>query len=310
MTLNEAMDTYRDMRWGDLKQGTRRAYDGMWERHIKGELGAKNVKELDRKALLCYARKLECGGVTRRTATRCVALTKSVLRCVQDELGVDVAETTWTMRLGRGSAVRKVERFSDAEVAAIMRYCTGSPSATTIGVLLALTTGLRIGELCALRWGDIDVASRTLTVARTLERVGNERGNRRTEIVVNAPKTASGRREVPIMEGVMKLLVMMRWSRQRNYYVASGTAKWREPRSMTNGYYRVLEAVGVRRLKFHALRHTFASMMISKGADAKTVAAILGHSTVGGDTECLLPPYGVRQEPGGGKYLRRNVKRN
>ena len=139
-------------------------------------------------------------------------------------------------------------------------------------------SGLRIGELCALTWEDVDFENGVVRVEKTLQRVPMRSENNKTSVVITSPKSKTSVREIPIPAFVMDILKRSRHS--DNCYILSGTNRPVEPRTMQNRFKAVLKECGIRSANFHLLRHTYATVCIESGFDAKTVSELLGHSNV------------------------------
>jgi integrase len=151
----------------------------------------------------------------------------------------------------------------------------------TFGILLALYTGIRIGELCALKWEDIDLKSKTLTINKTLIRIQNhldEDSLSKTRIIITSPKSNDSIREIPLPDFIVE--VAKQTFTKPSDYVLSGSTNYIEPRNMQYYFQKVLIQSGTRSVNFHALRHTFATRCIESNFDVKTLSEILGHSNV------------------------------
>ncbi|MGN0962873.1 MAG: site-specific integrase, partial [Clostridia bacterium] len=153
------------------------------------------------------------------------------------------------------------------------------PNKEALGIYLCLYTGLRVGELCGLRWEDIDLENAILYVRRTVQRIVSNDSDKKTKIAIGPPKSFSSLREIPIPYHVLSLL---RQSDQGagNTYFLSNTTHCFEPRRMQRAFYRFLEKAGLSRRGFHCTRHTFATRWIEIGADIKTLSEILGHNSI------------------------------
>ncbi|HBN57504.1 MAG TPA: hypothetical protein DD414_12095 [Lachnospiraceae bacterium] len=178
--------------------------------------------------------------------------------------------------------VRRTEILTDAEKERLVRYAAAHPTLTNLGILIFLYEGVRLGELCALRWKDVDLANRLLYVRQSLQRIQVSEGD------ADAPKTMlyfgptknGQNRAVPIHPFLFPLLEEERKRHHSGDFVLSGTAKPAEPRTFTNRFHRSVEACGLRKIHVHLLRHTFASSCIEAGVDIKALSEILGHRTV------------------------------
>lgn len=152
------------------------------------------------------------------------------------------------------------------------------------GVYLCLYTGLRIGELCALQWNDIDCENSTLYVNHTVLRVKdtNPNAEHKTRVLINSPKTPSSERVIPLAATLNSQLKELRniEAALGNAYVLTGSSKFIEPRNFYEKYKRYLHACELDSFNFHALRHTFATRCIEIGIDPKALSEILGHASV------------------------------
>lgn len=158
---------------------------------------------------------------------------------------------------------------------------------TCLGILLVRYTGIRIGELCALQWKDIDLEKGILTVRKNLQRVRiYEKGDScekentgKTRLSFQLPKTSNSVRKIPLADGLLKIL--RTYARAPEEYVVTGKrAKWAEVRTVQYRFASILKKCGLQPFHFHLLRHSFASECIYKGCDLKSLSEILGHSSV------------------------------
>ena len=145
-----------------------------------------------------------------------------------------------------------------------------------LAVLLSLLMGLRLGELCALKWSDIDFENKILSVARTVQRLPVEGQKTRTALVESVPKSACSHREIPLPDSVIALFEPFQDGRE---YIFGGD-KPLEPRTLQYRYKKLLNAAGVEDKNFHILRHTFATNCVEGGMDVKSLSEILGHADV------------------------------
>lgn len=149
-----------------------------------------------------------------------------------------------------------------------------------IGILLCLYTGLRIGELCGLKWEQIDLEQKIIRIEKTLIRVKNDNKNvkNKTIVILDEPKSTSSIRSIPIPNFLIPKLEKLK--KDGFCFFLTGTENFIEPRSYTNHYKRIMKSIDISEYNFHALRHTFATRCIESGCDPKTLSEILGHSNV------------------------------
>lgn len=140
---------------------------------------------------------------------------------------------------------------------------------------------MRIGEICALKWEDIDTENGIISVKKTIQRVYMIEGEERyTELILDSPKTKNSIRDIPMTRDLLKLLKPLKRIVNNNYFVLTNEAKPTEPRTYRNYYKQFMQEIGVPILKFHGLRHSFATRCIESKCDYKTVSVILGHSNI------------------------------
>ena len=169
-----------------------------------------------------------------------------------------------------------VDILSHAEQEKLCKHIKSHPDNYNIGIYIALNTGIRIGELCALTWGDIDLEKKTLRVTKTAQRIAVDEEERKTAVRLTSPKTESSVREIPLPEYLADFLKP--FAGDRDSYVLSGTSRIVEPRVMTFSFKRTLKEANVPSVKFHSLRHCFATNCLQAGFDIKTLSEILGHA--------------------------------
>ncbi len=147
------------------------------------------------------------------------------------------------------------------------------------GIFLCLYTGLRIGELCALKWENIDLKNNIIRIEKTLIRVKNydQKAKQKTIVILDEPKSVSSIRNIPIPNFIIPILKKLQ--KEDNCFFLTGKTKFMEPRSYTNHYKTIMNSINLN-YNFHALRHTFATRCIENGCDPKTLSEILGHSDV------------------------------
>ena len=145
-----------------------------------------------------------------------------------------------------------------------------------MAVLLCLFTGLRLGEVCALKWTDIDFENKLLTINRTVQRLYTDGYRTKTTLMETAPKSEYSKREIPLSNAALGLLI--NFKHDKNYVFGSNRPV--EPRTMQNHFKKILTEAELSDKNFHILRHTFSTNCIEGGADVKSLSEMLGHSNV------------------------------
>lgn len=163
---------------------------------------------------------------------------------------------------------------------------------TSFGIYLCLYTGLRIGELCALKWKDIDLNNKKLVVKKTLIRIKNLdlKENKKTIVVLNEPKSLSSIREIPIPNFLVSMMIKLSENITEETFLISGSERFVELKTYFNRYKKIIKNLDLEFYNFHALRHTFATRCIENGCDPKTLSELLGHSSVNITLERYVHP--------------------
>lgn len=177
---------------------------------------------------------------------------------------------------------REVEIFSIKEQRCLEACALQSQDQRALGIILCLYTGIRLGELCALTWGDIDWESGFMSITKTVSRVKTfKQDSKKTELIVGTPKSRNSMRKIPVPEFLLKLVKQRNlWEENEDAFVLSGKETPIDPRIFQKLYKKLLEEANLRDRKFHAIRHTFATRGLELGVDIKTISEILGHSNV------------------------------
>ena len=171
---------------------------------------------------------------------------------------------------------RETVIFTPAEQKQLLSTITNEHTTTGCGVMLTMYTGMRIGEVCALKWADIDFDLKVLHITKTVQRIPIYGQESKTAVKVTAPKSDTSVRDIPLPDFIINMLNEYRG--KENEYILSGTEKFVEPRTLENRYKALLKKANVPSLKYHAIRHTFATVALQQNFDVKTLSEILGHS--------------------------------
>ena len=142
---------------------------------------------------------------------------------------------------------------------------------------LELVSGLRKGELVALQWSDLDIENKTISVSK--QYIKNPNG----ELTLSRPKTETSVRKVSIPQEAVDLLVAEHNKHPDNPYMFPSpvTGEMYYPDSIVNLHKKILKDAGLPHIRFHDLRHTFATLALQNGVDVKTVSSMLGHYDAG-----------------------------
>lgn len=175
---------------------------------------------------------------------------------------------------------KEVSALSIEEYRKLENFLMTDTDEGKLGLYLCLYTGLRIGELCALRWGDVDLKKRTLSITSTIQRIKRKESysNKKTMLWISTPKSYSSIRVIPLPPRLIELLQV--FYRSDNCFLLSGTNSPVEPRTMQYRFGKYARQLGLSYTNTHVLRHTFATRCVEVGFDPKTLSEVLGHSRV------------------------------
>ena len=176
---------------------------------------------------------------------------------------------------------QELEVLSRSSQKQIMEYVQSHFTFMNLGIYICLCAGLRIGEVCALVWDDIDVESGVINVSKTIQRIYViEGGEKHTEVIIDTPKSKNSIREIPIARDLLKMIKPLKKVMNGSFYVLTNSAQPTEPRTYRNYYKSLMKELDMPKLKFHGLRHSFATRCIESHCDYKTVSVLLGHSNI------------------------------
>lgn len=281
MTFGALSETWLSSRHTNVKESTYIKYRNLLNKYIIPQLGAIMAVQITVDTLNEYYNWLlsEGGekkqGLSPKTISDVFSVVRSVLRYARlQKIPVSCTGTEISIR----ALHRELCILSTDEQAQLVEYLAARPSERNLGILLCLYTGIRLGEVCALRWEDISEREKTIYVHQTMQRLQlAEKGKKKTAVVVTPPKSQCSIRLIPIPPALQPVLDQLR---TESGYVLTGTEAYVEPRTMENHFKRVLKQAGLSDVNFHCLRHTFATRCVEVGFDIKTLSEILGHANI------------------------------
>lgn len=298
---------------GQVKESTYIKYWNLVSSYIMPELGGMAWNSINRETIELFCQKmLSSGGkkgegLSSKTVADILSVISSIFRYASyhgypmmfDLSAIPIKKETKKMRI-----------LSRKEQETLCRFLRSKPNDKDLGLLICLFAGLRLGEICALRWEDISFSEQTIHVRGTMQRIQNgehcyrseksranegsakmraskgfaktqasEESGQKTKIIITEPKSSDSIRVIPIPRELMKLLWVC--GKGKKGFVLTGREDtFVGPRSMERYFERILQKAGIEKVNFHALRHTFATRCVEMGFDVKSLSEILGHSNV------------------------------
>lgn len=269
----------------NIKESTYARYHQIVYTHLIPDIGSLKIERMTTKLIENYLAKLiesgridGTGGLSSKTTSDILAIIKASveyaeynnypLHCKLDK--VCIKQHKEEMRV-----------LSLEEQQKLTLVLLDDTDLIKFGVLLSLYTGIRIGELCALKWGNLCIAEGVLSVKETMQRIKDTSNHSisKTKIVITEPKSKCSVRDIPLPEFLISIAKGFQ-SNNSSYVLTGEKNRYVEPRTMQNRFKSLLRESQISDANYHALRHTFATRCIEVGFELKTLSEILGHSNV------------------------------
>ena len=253
-----------------VKSSTYQKYQCIIKNHIDTHLiGGLTIRFLSTSSYSSFTKsKLDSGKLSAKTVNDILVVIGLALSYAEEVYGIKKP------KLQRVKETKKEMRvLSIKEQEKLERYLFNEMNIYKFGVLLSLYTGMRIGELCALQWADIQ--SDCIVISKTLHRIQKDQ---HTIVEITEPKTKTSFRSIPIHSFLQPIIQLFRQS--DGFVLVNRNGKPVEPRLMQQSFKKMIEDCGLPKTNFHALRHTFSTRCIESGFDVKTLSEILGHADV------------------------------
>ena len=258
-----------------IKESTYANYMMKLNKHILPVFGNYSCAEIKSRHISAFVDVKQKDGLSSRYISDIIIIIKAVFKYAYREYNIRISAADISIPK---SAKAEVRLLSDSERCTLEKYIAARPDKTALGIAISLYTGLRIGELCALQWGDIDLDKRILTVRKTIQRIQSSGGNKRTKLTITEPKSDKSKREIPI-PSILIDLIKSHMSASDDY-VLTGKTRPIEPRTLQYRFAGILNNADLPSVHFHSLRHAFATRAVSLGFDIKTLSELLGHSSI------------------------------
>ena len=275
--ISQIADLWKEEKRQFVKKSTFAAYSLIVETHLQPAFG--NLTAVTEKDVQDFVLQKLNGGLSQKTIKDMLIVLRMILKfgakknyCVYAP--IDVIFPTDRER-------QELEVLSIANQKKIMRFVEDNFTFRNLGIFICLSTGIRIGEICALTWDDIDADNGVIHIRKTIQRIYvKENGIKKTELLIDTPKTATSMRDIPMIKDLYEILKPLKKVVNNDYFVLTNEATPTEPRTYRNYYKKLLDKLGIPPIKFHGLRHSFATRCIESKCDYKTVSVILGHSNI------------------------------
>lgn len=283
ITFNEIADEWMDTVMVYLKESSIAKYRNIIKKHLIPVFGDLLISDITRQEILAFALSLSQAnnnngrGLSPSSAAAVVSLLKRILRYAAE---IKSMKTASFMGITIKQPQKKIRVFTKEEHKSLVSDIKEHPTQVGYGILLSLYAGLRIGEICALKWKNIDIRDKYIHVEYTMQRIQLPEGNHpRTKIIITRPKSSCSIRYIPIPGELAELLFEKRKS-PNTYFLTGDEKKYMEPRTLENHFDALMKKHNINDATMHTCRHSFATRCVELGFDIKTLSEILGHANV------------------------------
>lgn len=275
--ISDYCDEWLQSKKFSLKDSTYIKYETILRRHIKPTFGMYTIETLKSTYIDKFIEELiSTENLSPKTVKDILIVLRSILKYASK---LNPNQPIYIDFSYPKCSKKQMRVLTQEEQVEFVEYLTNNLDPCTFGILLSMSTGLRIGEICALKWNCISLEESTLYVCQTMQRLHQiEDANNRTRIVITSPKSETSKRLIPLPESIYIICKKM-VPEDRDTYVLTGTAKYMEPRTLQYRLKKYADDCNIDNLHFHALRHTFATRCVEVGFEIKSLSEILGHAT-------------------------------
>ncbi|MCH5342479.1 MAG: site-specific integrase [Acetatifactor sp.] len=279
-TFDDLFNEWKTEVRSTIKESSFCFYETMLEQHLRPYFGIWRIDQLTAEVaqnFICL--KLE-QNLSPTYIRSIITLFQNILKSAQSKYQYAIQVPTFHLPK---TPKKMPEIFTAREWKHLEMYLKTQNSEFAFGILICMYTGMRIGELSGLRWEDYDPINVQFKIRRTVYRLKNTAyapncGMPKTILCIGSPKTATSVRDIPLPFGLLNEI--QKHQKSPKTFVLTGTEQCMEPRNIQKKYKKLLAQSGLRYLNFHSLRHSFATLSIQNGSDYRTVAELLGHSSV------------------------------
>ena len=265
-----------------VKVSTINTYERIAEKHLLNKIGNIRVCDVSVEMLNNLIKEKLSSALSPRTVMNIVYVMKAIFKYAEKIYGTkNPAAFVIVPKVDKS----EIDVLSKDEIRKLMDYCIKNETKYTFAVKFCLSTGLRIGELCAIRYSDIDLEKGVLTINKAVQRIKNidHDISSKTKVIISSPKTATSKRELPLSKELIEAIKEYAYSNDIDgdmFLFSANKVKPIDVRSMQKNFAVILEKAGLRKVKFHILRHTFATAWVDAGFNIKALSELLGHSNI------------------------------
>lgn len=277
ITLQKIIDSWLLYKKCKIKESTYYRYQYIIRKYILPNFGEKKAIYLEDYDFNLFINKL-IETLSPKTTKDIIVVLKSILKYAERKYNFDFKLDLVSLPKYEPE---EIEILSKKDKKQLEEMCYKNATFRNIGILVCLNTGIRIGEICALTWKNINLEKDTLVIDKTMQRIYKDKNN--TIVLIDTPKSKKSIREIPISKKMHSILREIKTRSKINgneFFLTGEDDKFIEPRRYQYMFKKCLKECNIQDYHFHALRHTFATNCIEIGMDVKSLSEILGHASV------------------------------
>lgn len=254
-----------------IKKSTLQKYTCVVQTHIKNSSISKiSIKNINTQSIVRFSEQLLNDGLSAKTVNDVLLVVNQILKYSNEKYGEPNIKIQYVKE-----AKKEMRVLSLLEQNKLEFYLKEKSDIYSLAVFISLYSGLRIGELCALKWGDVQ--NQTICVNKTMIRLKDD--NNKSSVMICEPKTENSNRTIPIPAFLNEIMEQHRKTND-DYVISTDKLDFVEPRLMQLKFKKITDICNLEQVTFHTLRHTFATRCVECGFDIKTLSEVLGHSDV------------------------------
>lgn len=273
LTVQEVFNSWIETKTKKVKLSTISNYYNILNKHFLSVFSKRFIDYIDEEEISDFIQQLQLSTKTRYDIATAI---NSMCKFAYEEQLTNKYHHIDRVKVD----TEEIEIFTEQEIERLESYLYANLNCINVTLLLALYTGVRIGEACALKWENIDLSKGIIHIKKTLQRIKNydESIHQKTVIIIDEPKSKKSIRDIPIPDFFIPAL--RQFKTKENCYLLTGNVKYIEPRTLQRQFEKVLNTARIEYKNFHVLRHTFATDCYNKGMSIKVLSELLGHSSV------------------------------
>lgn len=300
LTLREAGKMWLEDEKAGLKPSSIFRYQFLLDKHIYPAFGEMKIDQITPEMILAFTEEKKNAKVNGGEKLLSQSYISNILVVLMDLYAYAVREglcAPLTCKISKPAGKKQKHRIlSEKEIKKLIAFLSKEQTPVATGILITLYTGMRIGEICALQWKDVNPDDGVIIIRKTVQRVRKGEGINGSYLRLDAPKTECSMREVPVHPKLAQKL-RSRKNADGELYVLTEAKQFMNPATYEYQYHKIMQRAGFADVRYHNLRHSFTTACVEGKMDIKTLSEILGHAKVNTTLDVYThPTIGMKQK--------------